>query len=79
MNIFGLFPSSLEKLNQILKEFKQKNQGEKTNECFLPVELSSLINSNELKMKIYPTEDNWYGITNPGDEIIIQKKLEENS
>ena len=79
MNIFGLFPSSLEKLNQILEEFKQKNQEEKTNECFLPVELSSLINSNELKMKIYPTEDNWYGITNPGDEIIIQKKLEENS
>jgi hypothetical protein len=28
-------------------------------------------------MKIYPTEDNWYGITNPGDEVTLQKILKE--
>lgn len=28
-------------------------------------------------MKVLSTPDKWYGVTNPGDELIVQKELEE--
>lgn len=75
MNLFALFPETVLELNTILKKFKEKYKGDRRIECFLPVELSNLIKTNKIKMKIYQTKDNWFGITNPEDEIIVREKL----
>ena len=72
MNIFGLHPETLDKLNKILLSFKEKNKEDRKIECLLPVEISNLITKGETKMKIYPTDDKWFGITNPEDEITIR-------
>lgn len=77
MNIFGLHPETVEKLKNILKSFKDKNKRNRTVECLLPVEISNLIQSNQIKMKIYPTNDKWLGITNPEDEITIREILKK--
>lgn len=79
MNIFALHPKTVEKLNNILESFKEKNKGNKTIECLLPTELSNLIQKGEIKMKIYPTSDKWVGITNPEDEIIVRDILKKLS
>ncbi len=78
MNIFALFPETINKLDEILKQFKEKYKNDRKIECLLPVKLSNLIKNKEIVMKIYPTDDRWYGITNPEDEIIVREKLKEN-
>lgn len=79
MNIFALFPETIHKLNFILTEFKEKNKNDRKIECLLPVELSNLIQTKKIKMKIYPTSDKWFGVTNPGDEIIIRDILKKQN
>lgn len=76
MNIFALHPRALEELNKILNKFKEEHKEERRIECLLPEELNKMIISRRLSMKIYPTEDRWFGVTNPGDELIIKKQLE---
>ena len=41
----------------------------------LPNELSYLIKENKIKMKIYPCNEKWRGLTNPEDEIILREIL----
>ena len=77
MNIFALFPETLEKLNKILEKFKEKNKEDRKIECLLPVEHSNLIKTKEIKMKIYTSKDKWMGITNPEDEITIREMLKK--
>lgn len=78
MNIFALHPKTVHLLNQQLEQFKQQHQRDRRAECLLPEEISKLIKTNKIKMKIYPTSDRWLGITNPGDEDVVRKELEEN-
>jgi len=75
MNIFALNHEVVEKLYDILIEFKEKNKSDRRIECLLPVELSNLIKRKELTMKIYKTEDRWFGVTNPDDEEIVREEL----
>lgn len=74
-NIFALQPETLEDLNKILEEFKQTNKDNRKIECLLPVELSNLIKQNKLTLKLYPTTEKWYGITNPEDEFKVKQQL----
>ena len=75
MNIFALSKDTINKLNERLKTFKENHNNNRTAECLLPVELSNLINNNQIKMKIYPTNDKWFGVTNPEDELIVKEIL----
>ncbi len=75
MNIFALQPEVIDNLNFILQDFKEKNTGDRKIECLLPQELGNLIKSNKLTIYLYPTENNWMGITNPGDELKVREQL----
>jgi NDP-sugar pyrophosphorylase family protein len=72
ISIFGLHPKTLHLLNEMLKEFKEKNKENPNVEFYLNTELVNLIKENKIKMKVYKTNEPWYGITNPGDEIKIR-------
>lgn len=75
MNIFALIPEVIGKLNNALIKFKQEHKGDKKVEFLLPKELNNLIKEGKIKMKMYPTYERWFGITNPGDEIKIREQL----
>lgn len=75
MNIFGLFPKTVQELKKILINFKDKYKNDRKIECLLPVEISNLIKNNKIKMRIYNCYDKWFGITNLEDEAIIREKL----
>ncbi len=77
MNIFALHPETLKMLDEKLKIFKEKNKGDRKIEFLLPNEISNLIKENKIKMKIYPCNEKWFGITNPGDEDIVKQQLKE--
>ncbi|MEM0465827.1 MAG: sugar phosphate nucleotidyltransferase [Candidatus Pacearchaeota archaeon] len=75
MNIFALHPKVLDLLEEELKIFKEKNKNDRKIEFLLPNEISKLIELKKIKMKIYPTEEKWYGITNPEDEEVLRNQL----
>ena len=75
MNIFALQPDAVELLDKRVKAFKDKYVNDKTMECYLPIELRSLVSENAVKMKLYPSSDKTIGITNPGDEEIVRQAL----
>jgi len=78
MNIFALHPGVLNELSVNLREFKEKNKDDKRIEALLPEDISYLIKQNKISMKLYLTPDLWLGVTNPGDEEIVKRKLLEN-
>ena len=76
-NIFLLKPQTLDLLETKLINFKKTHPDDRTSECYLPVELSELIYSNKIKIKLLYTQDKWFGVTNPEDEEIIRNQLKE--
>lgn len=77
MNMFGLTKNDLKLLNDVLVKFKSEHVWDRKVECYLPLELSNLINSESIKMKLYPTPDQRFGVTNPEDEDIVRKQIQE--
>lgn len=77
MNLFGLPKEIIPELEKNLLEFKKINNGDKKIECLLPVELSRLINKNKLTIKLFDTNDKWFGVTNPEDEEVVREELKK--
>lgn len=77
MNIFALFPDTLKLLSEKLDKFKEKNQGDRKLECFLPTEINGLIKEGKIEMNIYPTKGKWFGVTRPEDEIKVKEELKK--
>ena len=75
MNLFAFFPDVLKSLDEILIDFKNKYKNNHMIECLLPVEINRLIKEKNLEMEIYPTNEKWFGVTNPEDETIVKEKL----
>ncbi len=75
MNLFAFSPGTLDLFWGILKEFKEKNKDNRKIECLLPENIGKLIQQGKIKLKIYPTEEIWLGVTNPEDELLIKEKL----
>lgn len=75
MNLFGLNKNILDLLIKKLEDFKKTNAGDRKAECLLPVELGNLIKENKIKIKLLPTKDQWFGVTNPDDEPTVRAAL----
>jgi len=79
MSFFTMYPEIIDILDARLKSFKEKNKENPNSECLLSEELSKLIEDNLIKMKVYSNLDKWFGVTNPGDEIIIKEAISKQS
>jgi NDP-sugar pyrophosphorylase family protein len=77
MNIFALDKKTIGMLNDYLEEFKKQHSEDRKSEALLPEMISRLINEKKIRMKIYPSKDKWFGVTNPGDEPIIRGILKK--
>lgn len=75
VNFIGLQPKILCELRIILEKFKLINKNDKKIECLLPDNLNELIEKDILKMTYFEINNDIIGITNPGDEINVRKKL----
>ncbi len=77
MNMFGLTLDILHFLDEVLSKFKKDHPWDRKIECYLPLELSNLIKNEWVKIKLYPTPDQWFGVTNHDDEEIVKKQIQE--
>jgi NDP-sugar pyrophosphorylase family protein len=72
VNFIGLQVDILNKLNDILNQFKEHNKNDEKIECLLPDNLNELIQKNQLVMRFFEITNEILGITNPGDEVILK-------
>lgn len=72
MNMFCLTKNELDLLETQLIKFKENHTNDRKTECYLPVELSNLLQAGKTKIKILLAQDKWIGITNPEDEEIVK-------
>jgi len=77
MNLFGLHPATATMIEEKVENFKQLNKNDSKIECYLPTELNSLIKEKKIIMELYPTINQWFGLTHPEDELIVKNKLKE--
>ena len=75
VNLFGFHKEIVEHLQKQLDEFKKENEHSRTAECLLPVELFHLISQGKTRLRVYPTNDTWLGVTNPEDEAVVREKI----
>ncbi len=75
VNFIGLQPFVLDKLKTILDKFKKLNENDPKIECLLPDNLNELIEMDIIEMEFFEITSEILGITNPGDDLILKKKL----
>jgi len=74
-NIFGIDKNTISLIKQKNDIFKENYKGNRKTESLLPTTISDLIEENKIKLKALMSMDEFIGITNPGDEIIVKQKL----
>jgi len=79
MNIFAMHPKTLELLNLVLKDFKNKYSNDRIKECLLPEELSKLTKEKKIIMEVYPAQGKWFGVTYLEDEAKIREEIKKDS
>ncbi|MFT4326699.1 MAG: nucleotidyltransferase family protein [Candidatus Woesearchaeota archaeon] len=77
MNFFGFHPEIVAAFETQFKAFKEQHAQSRTAECLLPVELFTIISKGITTLKVLPTTDKWFGVTNPEDEAIVKAELEK--
>jgi len=75
VNFIGLLPKTVELLNTILLRFQKEHENDEKIECLLPDNLNELLQTKQITMKFFQIKNKIYGITNPGDEIILRNIL----
>ena len=75
MNMMGFTPTFFHFLKIYFKEFLDEHANDPKAEFFLPWILDCLIQNNQAKVKILPTDEQWFGVTYQEDKPIVQKNI----
>lgn len=75
MGIFALYPKDVHLMSNYLEKFKKENENNPSAELPFGIVISSLISDGDLDMRVYDSESEWMGITNPGDEEIVKERI----
>lgn len=68
MNYWGFHPSIFTQIEKGLHEFMRSNAESPTAEYYIPNIITDLIVSNYMKVRVIPTNDNWFGVTYKEDK-----------
>lgn len=68
MNYWGFHPSIFLKIEKGLHEFMRVNSDSSTAEYYIPNIITDLIESGDMKVRVIPTTDNWFGVTYKEDK-----------
>ncbi|MHB2147629.1 sugar phosphate nucleotidyltransferase [Calditrichota bacterium LG25] len=77
MNMMGFTPSIFKFMNVFFKDFLEKEGRNPKAEFFLPWVLDRLIQTDQAKVKILPTNEQWFGVTYKDDKPIVQKSIRD--
>ncbi len=75
MNAWGFTPAIFDQLQAQFVNFLQAHGGRETSEFYLPTAVTRLIPPGQARIKVLPSQDQWFGITYPGDKPHVVKKI----
>ncbi len=78
MNTWGFTPSIFGELEARFPAFLERNANNLHKaEFFLPDVVNELLIEGHARVKVLPTNEQWFGVTNPQDRPIVQQAIRE--
>ncbi len=77
MNMMGYTPKFFDYLNKYFVEFLKEKVNDVKAEFFLTWVLDQLINTGTAKVKILPTNEEWFGVTYKEDKPVVKEKIRQ--
>lgn len=78
LNSWGFTPSIFDALEEKFPAFLRKNKSNLLKaEYFLPEVVGVLIKENRARVKVLPSQENWFGVTYPEDRPRVQAAIRE--
>lgn len=75
MNIFGFVPRAFDHLRREFRRFLDANSTDQKAEFYIPTMVNEVIQRGEARLKVMPSEDEWFGVTYREDKPVVVKRL----
>ena len=76
MNFWGFTPDVFPQLEKVFVNFlSQPTDNPLKRECYLPMAIGELMAQGECRVKVYESEDAWYGVTYAEDKAKVKESL----
>lgn len=75
MNLWGFTPSLFDHLRSGFERFLRTNGGNAKAEFFLPFLVNELIARGEVRVRVLPTPDSWFGVTYREDKARVDRSI----
>ena len=77
MNCWGFTPDIFEKIEKrFVKFLSEKHADELKCEFYLPFAVCEMLKTGEADVRVYRTEDSWYGVTYKDDKAFVTESIE---
>ena len=73
MNLWGFHQSAFGHISAKFKDFLKEHGNDPKAELFIPTVIDDLVESGEVKVKVLPTHDTWFGVTYRQDREIAER------
>lgn len=77
MNLFGFTPAAFDEFEKYWNGFKKTNLEAQKAEALLPVAASQIIKDNKGKIKVFTSEESWFGMTYAEDKQVVKDAIAE--
>ena len=75
MNLFGFSPKAFERFGKYWDDFKKTSLSSPKAEALLPIAASDIIKNNEGKIKVFTSDESWFGMTYPEDKQLVKDEI----
>lgn len=75
MNLFGFTPKAFEDFENYWEDFKKKSITSPKAEALLPVAASEIIQNKRGRIKVFTSEESWFGMTYPEDKQVVKDEI----
>lgn len=75
MNLFGFSPKAFERFEKYWDDFKKTSLSSLKAEALLPIAASDIIKNNEGKIKVFTSDESWFGMTYPEDKQLVKDEI----
>ena len=75
MNLFGFSPKAFERFEKYWEDFKQNKLSDPKAEALLPVAASDIIKNGEGRIKVFTSDESWFGMTYPEDKEVVKNEI----
>ncbi|MDB4291882.1 sugar phosphate nucleotidyltransferase [Maribacter sp.] len=79
MNFWVCRPSIFDEIESEFREFLEDDHMIKTSELYIPKTIQNLLQAGNAKVKVVPSQDNWFGVTYASDREVAVDSLQQKT